>query len=150
MSATFEQVWAKTGRIYGKDELESVRLGWELHECAAKAEAAKHLDKRYAQGYSDGWREGREDMKKPLSVRPDFSFKPIPYGDVIAAEAKAVAPLSEEVFKEQLRSVIRLALSVGHGRGENGDSLAGTKDFIEKMVKTCTEILTTNPGERSC
>lgn len=52
----------------------------------------------------------------------------------------------EEVIKEQLRSIIRLALSVGHGRGENGDSLAGTKDFIEKMVKACTEILAAPAG----
>ncbi len=29
---TFEQAWEATGRQYGEEELESVRLGWELRE----------------------------------------------------------------------------------------------------------------------
>lgn len=30
MTKTFEQVWAGTGRQYGSEELEGVRLGWDM------------------------------------------------------------------------------------------------------------------------
>lgn len=85
-------------------------------------------------GYLDAERRSQEANRQAAAVLTQVG------------EAKAVAPLSEEAIKEKLRVVIRHALAEGWGRGENGDGLAGTKDFIEKMVKACTEILAAPAG----
>lgn len=38
---TFVQAWKEQGRIYGRDELENVRLGWEM--CMAAWRDAREL-----------------------------------------------------------------------------------------------------------
>ena len=42
---TFEEVWQKTGYNYGEDELESVKLGWEL--CIAEIASMFNKEDRH-------------------------------------------------------------------------------------------------------
>jgi hypothetical protein len=64
----FEKAWTSTGYMYGPDELEAVKLGWELHEAWVNRSNA------YAQLLA-GFRSGllTSDQFKELIREPLFA-----------------------------------------------------------------------------